>query len=476
LGSWIAARSNPYVSAGVEQCLETLRMLTPRRPPGTELRAHGQRHLGRAAGHERELRRLVQELIETHTDEVEVHDLDDGTHAGHGRADRETHDRSLGDRRVAHAVGKPLVQPAREPEHVAAGADVDARDEDTLVRLELDFECSTNGVHRAEHGRVVGGWRRLDARRPLTQHEVVERADLRSRQLACRRDGRVELDIDFGLERADRIVVDAGGAQVCRVDDQGVLGLPVTHFLGRSVALRISLVVTVPPIGGRLDDHGTVPVADRGHHVGHQRRGAQDVVAVDGHVLDAIARGALRQRRRVLSLRRRELSVAVVLAEEHRRDPPHRGEVHGFVERALRGRPIAEERHRDGAVLAQLRRRRGTDCDGQACGNDPVRAEDAEVRIRDVHRAAAAAVRPGIARHQLREHAQRRETLGETVTVAAMRRRDHVVDAQRPARTDGRAFLSDRQVHEPGYLAVAVQRGDALLEPADPEHAAVQLA
>jgi hypothetical protein len=59
--------------------------------------------------------------------------------------------------------------------------------------------------------------------------------------------------------------------------------------------------------------------------------------------------------------------------------------------------------------------------------------------------------------------------------VAAVSRRDHIGWAQRPARTDGRSFLTSREMHEPRDLAGAVQVGHSLLEPSDEQHAALHL-
>ena len=75
-----------------------------------------------AAGHERQLRGLVEQLVEADAEEVEVHQLDHGAHARHRGADAEADDRALGDRRVADAIAEPVVQAARQAEHVAAGA------------------------------------------------------------------------------------------------------------------------------------------------------------------------------------------------------------------------------------------------------------------------------------------------------------------------------------------------------------------
>jgi hypothetical protein len=57
--------------------------------------------------------------------------------------------------------------------------------------------------------------------------------------------------------------------------------------------------VAVPAVGRRLDDHGTAPPR-RGTTASHRRRGRDDVVAVDRDVVDAVARGPLLERRRVL--------------------------------------------------------------------------------------------------------------------------------------------------------------------------------
>ena len=59
--------------------------------------------------------------------------------------------------------------------------------------------------------------------------------------------------------------------------------------------------------------------------------------------------------------------------------------------------------------------------------------------------------------------------------MAAMRRGDDVSRAERPAGTDGCRFLPDRQMDEAGYLAVAEELRDALLEAPDEQHPAMHL-
>src|SRR6516165_12119141 len=100
-------------------------MLAARRTSGTELSAHRQAHLGRPARHERELGRLVQQLVETDSDEVEVHDLHHGPHAGHGGSHAQTYDGRFRNRGVADTLTEAVSQSPGESEHVAPGTDVD---------------------------------------------------------------------------------------------------------------------------------------------------------------------------------------------------------------------------------------------------------------------------------------------------------------------------------------------------------------
>ena len=220
---------------------------------------------------------------------------------------------------------------------------------------------------------------------------------------------------------------------------------------------------------------GPAPAAHRLDGVQHHRCGGDHVVAVDRGVAKPVALGPTLELRRVLVGGGGELGVPVVLAEEDDRKLPHRGEVHRLVERALCHRAIAEERHHHAVISPQLGRGGGAHRDREAGGHDPVGAEDADPGIGDVHRAAASAIRTRVLRHELGEHPRRVETLRQAVAVPAMRRCDHVGGRERPARTHRGRFLSDGQVHEAGDLAVAVQRGDPLLEPTDQQHPPVHL-
>jgi hypothetical protein len=93
--------------------------------------------------------------------------------------------------------------------------------------------------------------------------------------------------------------------------------------------------------------------------------------------------------RLVLRLGRR-LRPAVVLADEHDRQPPELGEVHRLVKGADVRRPVAEERDCDARFVAQLESKRCSDDRGQAPADDRVCAEVAALDVVEVHRAAVA--------------------------------------------------------------------------------------
>ena len=145
------------------------------------------------------------------------------------------------------------------------------------------------------------------------------------------------------------------------------------------------------------------------------------------------------------------------------------------MEGPLRRGPVTEEGNGHAVFTAELRRSRGADGDRKAGRDDAIGPEDPELGIGDVHRAAPAPVGSLGAAHQLGEHPERLEPLGQAVAVAAVGGGDDVVGSQRPAGADGRRLLADRQVHEAGDQAVAVEVGDPLFEAADQHHATVHL-
>ena len=268
---------------------------------------------GGAAGHERQLRRLVEQLVEAHADEVEVHQLDDRPHPGHRRADAEAHDRGLRDRRVAHPVAEPVAQAAGEAEDVAAVADVDAGDEHPLVGGQLGLERVVDGVHRAEHRRVVG---RAAAARGASGRGPGDEVEQRRRRRAGQRpgglDGVVEL-LRPPTPRARAIASSPtpAAAEPGGVDDERVALLPLV------AAPRASGSAAGRPRSGRATGRWRPRRSTGPPPVAHRRRprraiadgGGHDVVAVDGDVVDAVAGGPALERRGVLGRRPAENSA-----------------------------------------------------------------------------------------------------------------------------------------------------------------------
>ena len=81
-----------------------------------------------------------------------------------------------------------------------------------------------------------------------------------------------------------------------------------------------------------------------------------------------------------------------------------------------------------------------------------------------MHRATSTAIRSLVLTHELREHVERSEALGQAVPVTAMGGRDHVARTKGPARTYGRSLLTCREMDESWNLTVAVEPGHPVLE------------
>jgi hypothetical protein len=149
----MAARSKGETRDVGENGLQALRMLCTGGTPGAELGPDGQRHADLAAGHVAELGRLVDDLLEADRDEVGVHDLDDRTHPGHGRADPHPDNGALRGWGVAHPAGEVGQQAAGQPEDVASRPDVYAGDEDPGIGLKFAAKHGPDGpAHSARIG------------------------------------------------------------------------------------------------------------------------------------------------------------------------------------------------------------------------------------------------------------------------------------------------------------------------------------
>ena len=124
------------------QRFEALRMV---RGDGTTCATFGPDHhrdAGLAAEHVAVLGALVRDLIHGQRREVDIHDLGDGAHARHCRADRRAADRGLADRGIDDPVAAELgEQAARRAISAAVKAHILTHDEDGRVSLHLFARC-----------------------------------------------------------------------------------------------------------------------------------------------------------------------------------------------------------------------------------------------------------------------------------------------------------------------------------------------
>src|SRR5919199_2057122 len=142
-------------------------------------------------------------------------------------------------------------------------------------------------------------------------------------------------------------------------------------------------------IGQRLDESGATAAAGGLH--GSAGGIAHDpyAVAVDSFYRDAHGAGPGCNLTGRHLPHWRELTVQVVLAHVHHRQPECLGEVQALVKISLIGRPIAKVC--DGHALCALECEGGARRSGDAAADDPEAADQAMLKIHDVHRAGTPA-------------------------------------------------------------------------------------
>ena len=225
--------------------------------------------------------------------------------------------------------------------------------------------------------------------------EVGQRGGRRARRAAepPRRPRRARRATDASSD-VDRVVADARRSEPPRVHEQRVARLPLPHLVGRPVALRVAFVVAVPAVGGGLDDDGTASGADRVDHrrpsrLRSPRRRCRRPRRSRRRSRRRAARaapraGSTRARTRRSRCSRRRRSPA---AARPRRGSPLRGTRRGRPRRRRRTPPRRCRR-----LGAAPRSRRPTAI-GRPAATIPLAPKIPMLRIGDVHRAPAAAVR-----------------------------------------------------------------------------------
>ena len=242
------------------------------------------------------------------------------------------------------------------------------------------------------------------------------------------------------------------------------------------VQLRVALVMTAEPMGEALEQERPLSRPRLLEEPAERRVHLEHLVAVDGLALELPRRhdvahpldGRVRRARR-------ELREAVVLADEDRRQPPQRGQVHRLGEDAALHGAVAEEHDCDRVASGEARSERAAQRERDVAADDAGGAEEAVLDVDEVHRAAEAAAESAFAAHQLGHDALERRAFRDRVTVRAMAAVDGVVVAQLRADADRDRLLTRAQMDEAVDLVRAREPADPLLEDADPPHGAEEL-
>lgn len=233
-------------------------MLAARGASGAELGADGEGHLDGASGHEAHLGCLVHDLVQADPDEVEVHEFDDGPHAGHGRSHAHAHDSGLGDRGVDEAAGETFVQSPGEAEDVSSGGHVDAGQEDRGVGGQFVFQGGADGAAGLDGGgrcgRLCGDGQRGSGA-GVGVDVVAQGLWGRRRGGAGEGDGLLHLAFDLFGDLGEQVAV-AVGVDPCGQDGQRVVGLAGGQVLRCAVSLLVAFVVAARAVGLGLDQDG----------------------------------------------------------------------------------------------------------------------------------------------------------------------------------------------------------------------------
>ena len=166
--------------------------------------------------------------------------------------------------------------------------------------------------------------------------------------------------------------------------------------------------------------------------------------------------------------------IEIVLTDEEHGQMMHGCEVHALVENAGLGRGVAEENHRDRGAILQHRSERGSDADRDRAADDRNAAEEIDGEIDEVHRAAFARGTAVDLAIELGEHRAQTAALADVVSVRTMGADDVVFPTQVPADARGHRLLADAEMRGAAHVPFRIQRLDALLDPADLQHRAVE--
>ena len=195
-------------------------------------------------------------------------------------------------------------------------------------------------------------------------------------------------------------------------------------------------------VGLSLNEGWALPPSRASQHVTGDQVDRICVIAVDDDLVESVCAGAVgcRVGNRGDVINGRVLHIQIVLAHEHCRQLPNRGQIERLMECADVRRPVAEEADCHLIGAAHLGRPGRPVGNAQMRADDGVRTHHVALRQCQVHRAPLATEDPGFAPQQLGHHGCHRRPFGQRVRMAPVRREHIVVRLHSGTKTGGDSF------------------------------------
>ena len=317
--------------------LDALRMLRAEPRARAVAGADHQRALGLPVAHIAALRKLIGDVVEADREEVREHDLRDRLEAGHRRAHRGAHDRLLGDRRIAHPKrAELLVKSDGRLEHAARLGHILAEEHDVGVALHLLRDAT-------DHRIAIRQFRH--AQPPSAYTSVV-------RISADGGGDALHASVASSTTRITSVSTLATASspmpncfKPLAIDLDRIALFPLLQFAFRPVLRRIGARVATVAIGHALDQRRTAAAARLGEGGLRNAVDRVGVLAVDDDPFQAVGASAIGRRmlHRGHIADRRVFHIEIVLADEHDRQLPDRGEVERLMERSDIGGAVAKK-------------------------------------------------------------------------------------------------------------------------------------
>src|ERR1700722_3194275 len=264
--------------------------------------------------------------------------------------------------------------------------------------------------------------------------------------------------------------------QPLRQDDNGIaIGLPLMLFLLGTVVFAIDIadVMSAVAVGIALQEGRPVAGTSTLYQPRRDFIHGAHVLTINARGLDTEGSSTAEDGTRRGLLVMRVLVVHIIFANIDYRQLPQLRQVHHFVKRSLPESAFSEEADCNATGAESLRGKSCSRGNAHAAADDSVGAEIAGRRIGDVHRSTFASTIARFFSQQFGEHAIGRGTLGQAMSMAAVRAGDVVVDSQRLADPHGNGFFAAIQMGEPRHESARINLIHLLFKQADARHLAV---